>query len=109
MWDGEIGDEDLIFPFNIISNVLKGEEFATLNIKENAITKHNKEALSRNKADMKSEKVLEKTGIRDNSLAEISINNLFNLLVTPGSVAVSLTFSFFLVTIEYEAMKFNIQ
>ena len=81
--------------------MLKGEEIATFNIKENGLSKDKKETVSINNANVKSEKVLEKTGIRNHSLAEISLNNLFNLLVSPGSAAVSLVYSFFLVRMKF--------
>lgn len=88
----------MLFPFNIIANLLKGEEIATFNIKENGLSKDKKETLSINNANVKSDKVLEKTGIRNHPLAEISLNNLYNLLVSPGSAAVSLVYSFWLVS-----------
>ena len=67
-----------------------------MNTKDNELKIDNKEY--EKSIESKSEEILEKTAIRKNSLAEISLNNLYNLLVSPGTSATSLTFSFWLVS-----------
>ena len=98
VWDGELPvgdarDENIVFPLNII---LKGNNIAPLNTKDDELKIDNKEY--EKSIESKSEEILEKTAIRKNSLAEISLNNLYNLLVSPGTSATSLTFSFWLVS-----------
>lgn len=101
IWDGELPvgdarDENLGFPLNMISHILKGHDIAPLNINENELKIDKKEYVK--SIESQSEEISEKTAIRKHSLAEISLNNLYNLLVNPRNSATSLTFSFWLVS-----------
>ena len=99
VWDGELTrDEDLFFPLNILADVLKGADIASFNVEYNKDIKDKKEPLSIDKSNLKSKNSMEKTGIRANSLAEISVNNLINFLVNPKNAMTSLTFSHYLVS-----------
>ena len=99
VWDGELTrDEDLFFPLNILADVLKGADIASFNVEYNKDIKDKKEPQSIDKSNLKSKNSMEKTGIRGNSLAEISVNNLINFLVNPNNAMTSLTFSHYLVS-----------
>ena len=100
MWNGELTrDEDLYFPLNILADVLKGADIASFNVEYNKVIKDKKEPLSIDKSNLKSTKIMEKTGIRGNSLAEISVNNLINFLVNPNNAMTGLTFGHYLVSV----------
>ena len=106
MWDGELTrDEDLFFPLNILADVLKGGEIASFNVEYNKVLKDKKEPLSIDKSNLKSGNIMDKTGIRGNSLAEISVNNLINFLVNPNNAMTSLTFSHYLVSSVFPFLK----
>ena len=107
VWNGKITrDEDLLFPFNILANVLKGDEIASFNIKDNEIIKDKKEAVGVDKFYDNHKQSIEKTHLRGNSLAEISLNNLYNFLVNPSNSMTGLTFGSYLVN-KFELGDFN--
>ena len=106
MWNGELTrDEDLFFPLNILADVLKGADIASFNVEYNKVINDKKEPLSIDKSNLKSTKIMEKTGIRGNSLAEISVNNLINFLVNPNNAMTGLTFGHYLVSKVYSFLK----
>ena len=106
VWDGELTrDEDLFFPLNILADVLKGAEIASFNVEYNTVIKDKKEPLSIDKSNLKFTNSMEKTGIRGNSLAEISVNNLINFLVNPNNAMTSLEFSYYLVSKVFPILK----
>ena len=106
VWDGELTrDEDLFFPLNILADVLKGADIASFNVEYNKDIKDKKEPQSIDKSNLKSKNSMEKTGIRGNSLAEISVNNLINFLVNPNNAMTSLTFSHYLVSSVFPFLK----
>ena len=106
MWNGELTrDEDLFFPLNILADVLKGADIASFNVEYNKVINDKKEPLSIDKSNLKSTKIMEKTGIRGNSLAEISVNNLINFLVNPNNAMTGLTFGHYLVSVVLSFLK----
>ena len=102
LWDGEIQrDEDLPFPFDLIAKAVKGGEIEFNGIKEPISRSSLNETVLLEKSNEGLGSVYAKRPIlhRNSSLAQISVNNLYNLITNPFGGALSLTLGFFFVSI----------
>ena len=102
LWDGEIQrDEDLPFPFDLIAKAVKGGEIEFNGIKEPISRSSLNETVLLEKSNEGLSSVYAKSPVlhRNSSLAQISVNNLYNLITNPFGGALSLTLGFFFVSI----------
>ena len=102
LWDGEIQrDEDLPFPFDLIAKALKGDEIEFNGIKEPKSRSSLNETVLLEESNEVQSNFNAKTPVlhRNSSLAQISVNNLYNLITDPFGGALSLTLGFFFVSI----------
>ena len=100
VWNGEISrDEDLPFPFNVISQLLKGDEDVTLNLKETKLKEATNDILAVSNSNYFDGYMSSEDRISGSSLSEISLNNLINFVTDPAIAATSLVFSAALVNV----------
>ena len=102
LWDGEIKrDEELPFPFDLIAKSLKGDEIQFNGIKEPKSRSSLNETILLEKSNEGLNSGYAKSPVlhRNSSLAQISVNNLYNLITDPWGGALSLTLGFFFVSI----------
>jgi len=85
IWNGEIKkDDDLPFPFNQIARILKGDEIASVDLKEPvALKKDINTILDSTSSNYYDGYISKENQISGSSLSEISLNNLYNFLTDP--------------------------
>ena len=86
IWNGEIKkDDDLPFPFNQIARILKGDEIASIDLKEpeKALKKDINNILDSTSSNYYDGYISKENQISGSSLSEISLNNLYNFLTDP--------------------------
>ena len=95
IWNGEIKkDDDLPFPFNQIARILKGDEIASIDLKEPvALNKDMNNILDTTSSNYYDGYISKENQISGSSLSEISLNNLYNFLTDPEIGASNLIIS----------------
>ena len=97
VWNGEISrDEDLPFPFNIISQLMKGDNDAIIHLKEAKLKQDTSDILP---VSNSSQYISSEDRLSGSSLSEISLNNLINFVTDPEIGATSLVISAGLVNV----------
>ena len=105
VWNGEISrDEDLPFPFNIISQLLKGDKDATINLKGAEVKEDTNNILAVSNSNYFDGYTSSEDRISGSSLSEISLNNLINFVTDPEIGATSLTISAALVNVSISSI-----
>ena len=92
IWTGEISrNEQLHFPFDTIARILNSEErdSGNSNKKEFNVDANSTYIITKNNTEKKDHLAIENR-IQGSSLSEISVNNLYNMMTNPESVATAL-------------------
>ena len=106
VWNGEISrDEDLPFPFNTISQFLKGDKDTTIDLKEAEAKEDTNNILAVNNSNYYDGYISSEDRISGSSLSEISLNNLINFITDPEIAATSLTISAALVNVSISSIS----
>ena len=97
VWNGEVSrDEDLPFPFNIISQLMKGDNDAIIHLKEAKLKQDTSDILH---VSNLTQYISPEDRLSGSSLSELSLNNLINFVTDPAIGATSLVISAGLVNV----------
>ena len=99
VWNGEVSrDEDLVFPFNFIAQLLKGDTVSS-NLKEAAELKEDDIGVISSNSNYYDGYLSLENRLSGASLSEISLNGLYNFLTDPEVAAFNLLITATLVII----------